>query len=215
MTIADAQRQMVNRILGGDTAGRLLRRGKRGRSVRALQLFLRDQGIDVGKADGIFGEKTLAGLKAYQKSAGLATDGKAGARTFAAIKKGIEGSMTMPRPRPEGVSESDLMDAAADPLPETPVAMPTPNKPMQNEDSASKVWSRMIDTDMADAGARRPLATPSRPAPPLWEGANSPLAGADVAPAPETFAPPDFGTTKSYPDMNAPEYSRNRTAQAR
>lgn len=214
MAISDAQRQMVNRILGGDTTGRFLRKGKRGVSVRALQLFLRDQGIDVGRADGIFGDKTLAGLREYQKRAGLRIDGKAGARTFGAIRKGIEGSLTMPRPRPEGVSESDRMDMAADAIPAEPVAsMPEPNKPMQNEDSASKVWSRMIDTDMADAGARRPLASPNRPAPPLWDGANSPLAGVDVAPPPESFAPPDFGTTKSYPDMNAPEYGFDQPVQ--
>lgn len=191
--ITDSQQQMVANVLGGDMRGRLLRKGGRGVSVRALQLFLKSQGIDVGKADGKFGDRTLAGLKEYQKQAGITVDGKAGNETFGAIRKGIQGSMAIPREKPadmgmsapvtpvESAALPPLGASAASPLPH-PISKPSP------------------DFSMADE-------------PPVWQGGNSPLAGQDAAPMPASppdLKPPSFGGTETadspVPDFNSPVY---------
>jgi peptidoglycan hydrolase-like protein with peptidoglycan-binding domain len=169
---------MVARILGGDMRGRLLKKGARGKTVRALQLYLRSQGHDI-KADGIFGDNTLAALKGYQKAAGLATDGKAGVKTFGAIRKGIEGGQVTPRPRPYGVSEVDQMDMAAAHVPEV-MAEPSPINPIN---------------PIKSAGAAPP--------PDIMRGANSPLLDPNVAeyqPEPQ-LAAPDFGGVPQQAEM--------------
>ena len=57
--------------------------GSSGSDVRELQQALIAAGYDVGStgADGIFGEKTLAAVKAYQQNNGLSVDGIAGTQT--------------------------------------------------------------------------------------------------------------------------------------
>ena len=56
-----------------------LKYGSTGNDVKKLQQALYDAGYtDVGKADGVFGQKTLAAVKAYQKDNNLAVDGIAG-----------------------------------------------------------------------------------------------------------------------------------------
>ncbi len=62
------------------TPARLLRVGSRGEDVRQLQ---RQLGIP---ADGIFGNQTLAALRAFQSANGLKVDGVAGPQTFAALQ---------------------------------------------------------------------------------------------------------------------------------
>lgn len=129
--ITDAQRQMVSNILGGDLRGMMLRKGGRGKTVRALQLFLADQGIDVGKADGKFGDRTLAALKQYQKNAGITVDGKAGQQTFGAIRKGVQGSYAIPREKPTDTGMTapavPVDSAPLPPLPEPSPASPLPH----------------------------------------------------------------------------------------
>lgn len=59
--------------------GPILRRGSRGDAVRYVQ------GKVGAAADGIFGPKTDAAVKAFQRSHGLVVDGIVGPRTWAAI----------------------------------------------------------------------------------------------------------------------------------
>ena len=59
----------------------MLRKGSSGDDVATLQKRLAAVGFDPGGADGIFGPKTEAALKAFQEANGLAVDGIAGPAT--------------------------------------------------------------------------------------------------------------------------------------
>ncbi|MCP3997301.1 MAG: peptidoglycan-binding protein [bacterium] len=59
----------------------MLKMGSSGDDVVKLQKRLAAAGFDPGAADGIFGAKTEAALKAFQKSAGIDADGIAGPAT--------------------------------------------------------------------------------------------------------------------------------------
>jgi len=59
-----------------------LRKGARGVEVKVLQQALFKRGFNPGKIDGVFGDGTLAALKAFQASSRLLVDGVAGARTL-------------------------------------------------------------------------------------------------------------------------------------
>lgn len=71
----------------GDCTGQqpILKKGSKGTDVRKLQQMLKAQGYDVGAIDGIFGAKTLAAVKAYQRAHGLVVDGIVGAKTWKVI----------------------------------------------------------------------------------------------------------------------------------
>lgn len=62
-----------------------LRNGSRGTQVKVLQFLLNESGYDCGEADGIFGKKTTAAVKAYQKAKGLTVDGICGKNTWTRI----------------------------------------------------------------------------------------------------------------------------------
>ncbi len=53
---------------------------------RELQELLIQQGHDVGEADGIIGPRTRVAIEAFQASAGLPVDGRAGARVLRALQ---------------------------------------------------------------------------------------------------------------------------------
>ena len=59
----------------------MLRKGSSGDDVARLQKRLTAAGFDPGAADGIFGPKTDAALRAFQEANGLAVDGIAGPAT--------------------------------------------------------------------------------------------------------------------------------------
>lgn len=60
--------------------------GAKGEITWVLQAALYFKGYDeVGKADGIFGDKTLQAVKNFQKENKLTVDGKAGKKTFAKL----------------------------------------------------------------------------------------------------------------------------------
>lgn len=59
-----------------------LRRGSRGAEVKAWQTFLLGQRLAVGVVDGIFGPKTDAATRDFQRSQGLAIDGIVGPVTY-------------------------------------------------------------------------------------------------------------------------------------
>ena len=62
-----------------------LKNGSRGTQVMVLQFLLNEFGYDCGEADGIFGKKTVAAVKAYQKAKGLTQDGICGKNTWTKI----------------------------------------------------------------------------------------------------------------------------------
>lgn len=79
--------------LGGDTPMPTLptlRRGSSGEYVTLLQTKLIQLGYDVGAtgADGRYGAKTEAAVKAFQKDHGLVADGITGPRTWEALETG-------------------------------------------------------------------------------------------------------------------------------
>lgn len=58
------------------------RYGNRGDLVKQIQAALKGYGFDPGPLDGIFGPKTLAAVKAFQRSRGLSQDGIVGPQTW-------------------------------------------------------------------------------------------------------------------------------------
>jgi peptidoglycan hydrolase-like protein with peptidoglycan-binding domain len=72
----------------------LLEEGARNHPVKTLQHLLRARGQNVA-VDGLFGSKTDAAVRAYQRKAGLAVDGVVGPNTWSAliteVRKGSEG----------------------------------------------------------------------------------------------------------------------------
>ena len=66
---------------------RLLREGRRGWDVSALQFLLGRQGFPSGPVDGDLGVRTDAALRRFQTWAGLAADGLAGPATLAALRR--------------------------------------------------------------------------------------------------------------------------------
>ncbi|MCW2583431.1 MAG: amiC [Klenkia sp.] len=62
-------------------------RPMRGDDVAVLQERLLELGYDAGRADGILGSETEAGLRAFQRDYGLAVDGTCGPGTMRALKQ--------------------------------------------------------------------------------------------------------------------------------
>lgn len=62
-----------------------LRRGARGKAVTEAQIHLTAQGYDSGLPDGVFGARTEAAVRAFQRSAGLTPDAIIGPLTWAAL----------------------------------------------------------------------------------------------------------------------------------
>ncbi len=67
-----------------------LRKGSKGSEVAALQSALISMGFNVGSkgADGVFGAKTQAALKKYQRSQGIKANGVLGSKTQTALNGG-------------------------------------------------------------------------------------------------------------------------------
>lgn len=64
----------------------LLKKGDSGDAVIVLQLLLQLRGVvKFGKIDGIFGDKTEAAVKEFQKLVGIYPDGMVGAKTWPAL----------------------------------------------------------------------------------------------------------------------------------
>ena len=62
-----------------------LKSGAKGEAVKELQNKLNAAGCPCGAADGIFGPKTLAAVKQFQKASGLTADGIVGPKTWAKL----------------------------------------------------------------------------------------------------------------------------------
>lgn len=63
-----------------------MRRGDSGLTVKWLQELLLAAGHDLGAADGVYGQKTEAAVRAFQRASGLDVDGIAGKMTLAALQ---------------------------------------------------------------------------------------------------------------------------------
>lgn len=57
----------------------------RGDDIATLQARLTDMGFDCGRVDGVYGAKTEIAVREFQKSVGVATDGKCGPATITAL----------------------------------------------------------------------------------------------------------------------------------
>lgn len=65
----------------------MLKEGSKGDMIEKLQGALKTAGVDPGTADGLFGAKTKAAVEAFQKKAGLDSDGIVGPNTVKALKQ--------------------------------------------------------------------------------------------------------------------------------
>ncbi len=68
----------------------LLKIGSTGADVKKLQTSLVKLGFNPGPIDGVFGPKTNAAVRAFQKAYGLVVDGIVGKNTGAAIDKALK-----------------------------------------------------------------------------------------------------------------------------
>ena len=73
---------LSGKTISGQTARSTLKYGSRGEDVTCLQELLKGKGYYKGSVDGIFGNKTLAAVKAFQTDRGLSVDGIAGSKTW-------------------------------------------------------------------------------------------------------------------------------------
>ncbi|WP_054635162.1 N-acetylmuramoyl-L-alanine amidase [Thalassobacillus sp. C254] len=62
----------------------------RGNDVKDIQADLTKLGYDLGEVDGIFGPKTDAAVRAFQKNAKITVDGIVGPQTLGALKDALE-----------------------------------------------------------------------------------------------------------------------------
>jgi hypothetical protein len=84
---------------------RLLRRGRFGWDVAALQHLLVRCGFSVGAIDGFFGPRTRSEVVRYQHRAGLSVDGVAGAATIGGLRRAL-GCRELKGVVPSGVTVS-------------------------------------------------------------------------------------------------------------
>ena len=92
---------LVDGVVGDDTWGELVEAGyslgdrllylrypyDRGDDVRALQASLNVLGFDVGREDGIFGQRTDRAVRQFQRNVGLPPDGIVGSTTIEALAR--------------------------------------------------------------------------------------------------------------------------------
>ncbi|QRN99508.1 peptidoglycan-binding protein [Archangium violaceum] len=77
-------------------SGPTLKQGHSGAPVTALQNRLNQLGFNAGAADGQFGPKTTAAVKAFQSAKGLVADGVVGPKTWNQLGITVSGTPTTP-----------------------------------------------------------------------------------------------------------------------
>ena len=102
-------------------------------------------GYLTGKADGIFGSKTTAAVKAFQKANQLKADGVAGAKTLQQLEKGGTAASSTAKPT-----------ATATPA---PTAVPGGTEALAGRPSASRVIYANWYTTVKDVCKKYPYAT--------------------------------------------------------
>lgn len=70
----------------------VVKQGSTGSTVKTIQQKLKNWGYYTGAVDGIFGAKTTAAVKSFQRKNGLTADGIVGAKTLAAMGISSSGS---------------------------------------------------------------------------------------------------------------------------
>lgn len=86
----------------------LLKIGAKGNDVKGLQEKLNKLGFDCGVVDGIFGTKTEAAVKAFQKVYGLTVDGIAGPATLGKIDEVLKATNAAPNAKQEANLQDEL-----------------------------------------------------------------------------------------------------------
>ena len=76
--------------LEATASSNLLKQGSRGDAVKDLQTQLNNLGYNCGDVDGIFGEKTIKAVQAFQSAYGLIVDGIVGEKTRAMLKSATQ-----------------------------------------------------------------------------------------------------------------------------
>lgn len=86
--------------------------GSTGESVARAQQQLAALGYDLGAsgADGIYGSKTAAAVKAFQRAAGLTVDGVIGPATWAALDKQDTPGDALPDPEPVEPTDAEKIE---------------------------------------------------------------------------------------------------------
>ncbi len=88
---------------------RVMRIGKRGWDVAALQFLLQRAGHGPGRADGVFGPLTRAAVKRAQRAARIAVDGLAGPTTISSLRGDapvlVDGPVRFLRPVPGPIGD--------------------------------------------------------------------------------------------------------------
>lgn len=93
-------------LVGAFPVSALSRYGSTGREVRQIQTRLKNWGYYTGEVDGIYGSKTEAAVRYFQRKNGLVVDGIAGSKTLAAM--GISSSSSSSSSGAGSLSSSDL-----------------------------------------------------------------------------------------------------------
>ncbi len=70
----------------------VLKQGSTGSLVRSVQTKLKNWGYYTGSVDGVYGAKTVAAVKYFQRQNGLTADGIIGSKTAAALGVTLSGS---------------------------------------------------------------------------------------------------------------------------
>ena len=73
----------------------VLKQGSRGSQVKTLQTKLKNWGYYRGSVDGIFGSKTTAAVKYFQRRNGLTADGIVGKKTASALGMSLNSGSTV------------------------------------------------------------------------------------------------------------------------
>lgn len=71
-----------------ETVG-IIRKGSTGEMVEWLQMALNELGFNCGPADGMYGNKTVSAVAAFQDAYGLEPDGIAGSLTQTALMRAV------------------------------------------------------------------------------------------------------------------------------
>ena len=83
-------------------------------SIREVQAFLLEQGLDPGVVDGIYGSKTRLALESYQRRKGLQPTGIIDDPTISAMRRAQRTQQTRARPdRNPGAQEPDSSSGLA------------------------------------------------------------------------------------------------------
>ena len=78
----------------GDARAEVLKQGSTGTLVKTVQTKLKNWGYYTGTVDGIYGPKTVAAVKYFQRKNGLTQDGIVGTKTAAAMGVTLSSSST-------------------------------------------------------------------------------------------------------------------------